>query len=91
VIDLPESRALLAKTGRLLVSSKRLLKYLSDRDREPHSRDRLAVDAPSIEAADRLGTISHLDEDHERPPPILVRPEDLEAISVAWNRPRHPR
>jgi hypothetical protein len=91
VIDLPESRALLAKTGRLLVSSKRLLKYLNDRDCEPDSPDRLAVEAPSIEVADRFGTISHLEEDQERPPPILVRLEDLEAASAVWNRPRNPR
>jgi hypothetical protein len=87
VIDIPESRALLAKTRSLLVSSKRLLKYLNDRD--CHSD--LPVEAPQIEISERVGTNSNLDGDQDRPAQILSEPDNRQAVSKVWHRPRRPR
>jgi hypothetical protein len=61
MINYLESRALLSKTRRLLLSSNRLLRYLNDPNSVPNSRDKLPPEAPLVKGADRCETISKLD------------------------------
>jgi hypothetical protein len=91
VINFPESRALLSKTRRLLISSKRLLKYLNDHDVEPDSRDRLTLEEPNTDAFDRSKNRFDPNEAQGESPKTLGQPEDRETSSVVWDRPRRPR
>ncbi len=90
MVSFHDSCVLLAKSRRLLVTSKRLLRDLEDCTREPVNSQDAGLKVQPKNPPDRFQT-KPARVDCENAAPIEAETTDPDASSVIWNRPRRPR